>query len=82
MTEEFNLSEKAYRTFNEMFDDGRLCYAEEDVKEFIKLLKEEQALLLIGGATLSNENRQFVLDRIDKLAGKSLVEKKWHQKNN
>jgi len=57
---EFNLSEKIYTEWD--------AFAREDVKEFIKLLKEE--LEKQGITEIYNKK---LLDRIDKLAGEDLI---------
>ena len=61
---EFNLSEKS----NDEIDIGRRYYWEEDIKEFIKRLKEEikDYLVPLG-------NREILLKEIDKLAGEKLI---------
>jgi UDP-glucose 4-epimerase len=67
MTEEFNLSDKA------MFNGNKpLCFREDDVKEFIRLLKEElNDWKEIKDMCLTEWN---VLEyKIDKLAGEELV---------
>lgn len=67
--EEFNLSEK--QTDGVIGNQGRCnVYQEEDVKEFIKRLKEE-----IVHHTFEDDEqpRSEVCGIIDKLAGKSLI---------
>ena len=63
-TKEFNLSEKMFG-INYKGTNGR--FALEDVKEFIKQLKEE----LFGNAMPPTDNG--AIEIIDKLAGKDLV---------
>ena len=58
MVNEFNLSEKI---FGDKWDMRRMVIELKDVKEFIKLLKEE-----LGGF-------KEVRDFIDKIAGKDLI---------
>jgi hypothetical protein len=62
MTTEINLSEKRI-----MYDyDGTYCFVEEDIKEFIRLLKEKTI-------NYPNAMSYFELcEIIDKLAGKKL----------
>jgi len=72
-TKEFNLSEKEFYACsppNSEIPFGRSCLKTLDVKEFIRLLKEEVTYNdFIAG-------KQVLLLFIDKLAGKSLVEEK------
>jgi hypothetical protein len=67
MITEFNLSEKEVETFDK--SDCALykgCYSREDVKEFIRLLKED-----------CNKNDGYTdIDTINKLAGERLIEEK------
>ena len=63
---EFNLSEKEMGRY-EMLDAQRI-YHEEDVKEFIKRLKDK----MIGA--LTKEDQIYFLDVIDKLAGEELTD--------
>jgi len=68
MTEEFNLSKKIL--YYGSVSSGRVIQ-EEDVKEFIKRLKEELKFMITA-----NEGRYFkeqLEPRIDKLAGSELV---------
>jgi len=63
MAEEFNLSEKAYR-------EGT-CLLTEDVKEFIKRLKD--MISKYHGFNNRTRSRLSIIKRIDKLAGKELI---------
>ena len=59
-----SLSEKKleFRTY-------KICYKEEDVREFIKNLKED--ILFLGNN--SDFNPVWLLERIDKLTGEDLI---------
>jgi hypothetical protein len=75
--EEFNLSDKIitkdnldlYDIFR--FDSERGAYKEEDVKEFIKKIKEE--LNPAKNSVLSKQDWIWVMLQIDKLAGDKLI---------
>ena len=69
-TKEFNLSKKRDK-FYDNSDNCKGLYWEEDVKEFVRLLKER--LQTIVPNTLFNQELDNVLLE---LAGKSLVEEK------
>ena len=64
MTEEFNLSEKR----NQICDKGRVFYWEEDVKEFIRRLKDK----IINWEYCAIEPI-YLITFIDKLAGEKLT---------
>jgi hypothetical protein len=70
--EEFNLSEKS-ECFGE---DGEYIgrgYMEEDVKEFIRLLKEELSKSSVNSSQPTNIRMRAIFnEKIDKLAGKEL----------
>lgn len=71
MKEQFNLSNKGYNS-----DEDGIVYPEDDVKEFIRLLKEELNPLFINSSVnikeaLINQTNAFKI--IDKLAGSSLL---------
>jgi hypothetical protein len=67
MKKEFNLSVKRI-----MYDnDGAYCFAEEDVKEFIRLLKEE---LIIANNRLGHIENFTIVRIIEHLAGDKLIE--------
>jgi len=61
----FNLSD--LKTNTASYNYGTDCYLEEDVKEFIRLLKETYLYFHEG-----NRNEKLMLDAIDKLAGDKL----------
>lgn len=73
MTGEFNLSKrmKAYTSVSGSirFD----FFKEEDVKEFIRLLKEEVKSNIAGSDKFYDDNPENLLDFIDKLAGDKLI---------
>ena len=66
MKKEFNLSEKRY------WFSGAKAYCEEDVKEFINILKDE----LYEIEDLRLEIRLKLLEKINKFAGNKLKDKK------
>ncbi len=57
---EFNLSKKKIA-----YEGGGYWYPEEDIKTFIKKLKEDIPLVFIG--------RDEIIQKIDKLAGEDLI---------
>jgi hypothetical protein len=67
MKEEFNLSDKGYYS-----DEDGVVYPEDDVKEFIRLLKKE-----IEFGKVPNMDMMISVDEtiniIDKLAGEKLI---------
>jgi hypothetical protein len=67
MTEEFNLSDKEWE-HQEM--DGVFCYSKEDVKEFIKRLKDRMGNTTVG---LNNKYLPIFYKEIDELAGDKLI---------
>ena len=77
MSEEFNLSEKI-RFWNKKAGKQILFYDEEDVKEFIRRVKErvEQRILINPHAALQNQRLKAIIEEIDKLAGDKLLEEK------
>ena len=74
MTKEFNLSKERYffKIFYRHFYPEGFFYSEKDVKEFIKLLKEE-----INNKNLGVVSISFSIDEleeiINKLAGEKLI---------
>lgn len=67
---DFNLSEKGFKYPNEQgIWDGDIGYTEEDVKEFIKLLKEN----FYAEVPYSSD---YILKEINKLAGEELAGEK------
>jgi hypothetical protein len=74
MTEEFNLSKKLtlagehYNPHKSFYDTE--VFLKEDVKEFIRLLKED--ILFVGNN--QDTNVVWLLQRLDKLAGEKLIE--------
>lgn len=72
MKKEFNLSERIFN--GRCFSGYNVAISVEDVKEFIKRLKEEVYEAHLCGVDCSFE--EDVQDVIDKLAGDKLVENK------
>jgi hypothetical protein len=69
MEEEFNLSEKFYLRIID--GKNKKCYKEENVKEFIRLLKEE--IKKDQDICLSYMDEERMDKIIDKLAGEKLI---------
>lgn len=74
-TEEFNLSEKRDKFYDDK-DNCKGLYWENDIKEFLKRLKKDlsKIMLLDGYAGKINREKVSVNLIIDKLAGEELVE--------
>ena len=67
---EFNLSEKRIDTGSRMWPSGKYSYDEEDVKEFIRLLKSPRNT--VKNAKDDKDGTQLILisyGELDKLAG-------------
>jgi hypothetical protein len=63
MNKEFNLSEK------EWYDGAMYLYNKEDVKEFIRLLKEN----IVKQTSWNGILKDMIFEEIDKLAGDKLT---------
>ena len=70
---EFNLSDKLnYATANDSLVVDDAFILAKDVKEFIRLLKDEIKSNIAGSEKFYNDNPENLLDFIDKLSGDKL----------
>jgi len=74
MKKEFNLSEKKRDMTQAIRTVSHYMYSEEDVKEFLRLLKEEKI-------DCTTSRKRWLNNILNKLAGNSLIELKGGKEN-